>query len=92
MEAFNEECKSADSEMSKLSIYVKAIHEIKHTTDEHIAARLIDSTENIDIAHIPSHLLKSKEVIKSTSMAVEASSICNIDWKTFLRYFRCGVH
>lgn len=49
------------SEVQEIMTYLKAVHELKHTADEHVAARLIE-THDLSFEHIPTHLLKSKEI------------------------------
>ncbi|XP_067144663.1 RNA-binding protein RO60 [Centruroides vittatus] len=51
----------ASSEVQEIMTYLKAVHELKHTTDEHVAARLIE-THDLSFEHIPTPLLKSKEI------------------------------
>ncbi|KAG1653834.1 SS-A/Ro ribonucleoprotein [Nymphon striatum] len=65
IEKFDEECDKNKDSTESVSSFIHVVHELKHTTDEHVAARLIDSTENITFSHIPMRLLKSKEVWSS---------------------------
>lgn len=41
--------------------YLQAVHEVRHTKDEQVAARLLEEHQ-LALEHVPSHLLRSKEV------------------------------
>lgn len=41
--------------------YLKAVHQVKHITDDHELSRLVE-INNLSFEHIPSQMLKSKEV------------------------------
>ncbi|XP_076359481.1 RNA-binding protein Ro60-like isoform X2 [Tachypleus tridentatus] len=55
----------ASPQVKDLLEYLKAVHELKHTADEQKAARLIEMHE-LSFEHIPTPLLKSKEMVPST--------------------------
>ncbi|KAL1431966.1 hypothetical protein MTO96_013719 [Rhipicephalus appendiculatus] len=41
--------------------YLQAVHEVRHTKDEQVAARLLEEHQ-LALEHVPSHLLRSREV------------------------------
>ncbi|KAL3214483.1 hypothetical protein MRX96_051472 [Rhipicephalus microplus] len=41
--------------------YLQAVHEVRHTKDEQVAARLLEEHQ-LAFEHVPSHLLRSREV------------------------------
>uniref|UniRef100_A0A1E1XE40 Putative 60 kd ribonucleoprotein ssa/ro n=1 Tax=Amblyomma aureolatum TaxID=187763 RepID=A0A1E1XE40_9ACAR len=51
----------AEEEARETLAYLKAVHEVRHTQDEQLAARLVEEHQ-LALQHVPSHLLRSKEV------------------------------
>lgn len=50
-----------DPEAQEVVAYLRAVHEVKRSTDEQAAARLVE-VHDLAIEHIPTHFLKSKEI------------------------------
>ncbi|XP_077488713.1 RNA-binding protein Ro60-like isoform X1 [Amblyomma americanum] len=51
----------AEEEAREALAYLKAVHDVRHTQDEQLAARLVEEHQ-LALQHVPSHLLRSKEV------------------------------
>lgn len=49
------------AEAEEVMAYLRAVHEVRHTQDEQVAARLLEEHQ-LALQHVPSHLLRSKEV------------------------------
>lgn len=52
---------SVEDEARDVLAYLQAVHEVRHTKDEQVAARLMEEHQ-LALEHVPSHLLGSKEV------------------------------
>ncbi|XP_050027151.1 RNA-binding protein Ro60 [Dermacentor andersoni] len=52
---------SVAEEAREVLAYLQAVHEVRHTKDEQVAARLMEEHQ-LTLEHVPSHLLRSKEV------------------------------
>ncbi|CAN7993200.1 unnamed protein product [Ixodes hexagonus] len=50
-----------DPEAVEVLAYLRGVHEVKRTTDEQAAARLVEM-HDLALEHIPTHFLKSKEM------------------------------
>lgn len=58
-----------NSEASEVLHYLQALEDFKHMKDEQQAARYIEIYK-FTLEHVPSHLLKSKEVIKCRKICI----------------------
>lgn len=50
-----------DPEAAEVLAYLRGVHEVKRTSDEQAAARLVEM-HDLALEHVPTHFLKSKEV------------------------------